>query len=122
MNLSGKPVSSIWTKYKQKHDNPALVIVHDELQIPLGKIQVRRQNTSARGHNGLRSIDLVMGNKYVKIAVGIGRPETKDEASNYVLSKFTPEQFDTLMTITMPKVLKALNEMANGKHVFEAKQ
>lgn len=117
MNLQGKPISKFWQKHKK---DARLVIVHDELQIPLGKVQIRRRNTSARGHNGLRSIDNSMGNDYTKIAIGIGKPAAKhDLVSDYVLSKFTKNEMDVLREVTIPRVAQILEEMSQGKHINE---
>lgn len=121
MNLQGKPISRFWHKYGK---NSSLVIVHDELQIPLGKVQIRRRNTSARGHNGLRSIDSAMGNNYTKIAIGIGKPEKGGPTlvSDFVLSKFTRAELETLEQVTLPRVVQILDEMSQGKHVLDKHQ
>lgn len=121
MNLQGRPVLKFWQNYRKKNPNASLVIVHDELQIPLGKIQVRRRNTSARGHNGLRSIDQSMGNEYTKIAVGIGKPE-KGSVSDYVLLKFSRSEMEILEETVLPKVMDVVEEMARGKHIKERHQ
>lgn len=119
MNIQGKPIAKLWQKYSKK--DVSLVIVHDELQIPLGKVQIRRRKTSARGHNGLRSIDSVIGNDYTKIAVGIGKPAKgpPNLISDYVLSKFSRDELDVLRTVTVPKVVEILDEMSHGKHIHE---
>lgn len=117
MNLQGKPISKLWQKYSK--NNPCLVVIHDELQIPLGKVQIRRRNTSARGHNGLRSIDKAMGNDYSKIAIGIGKPAAKHLVSDYVLSKFTKSELEILREVTIPRVVEVLEEMSRGKHIHE---
>lgn len=121
MNLQGRPVAKFWHKYTQRNPRASLVVIHDELQIPMGKVQIRRRNTSARGHNGLRSIDNAMGNDYTKIAVGIGKPLGKSAGtvSDYVLSKFTRGELDVLEETVVPRVAEVLLEMAKGKHVHE---
>lgn len=120
MNVSGGPVSKLWKKFQQHQKNqPAMVVVHDELQVPLGKIQIRRRNTSARGHNGLRSIDQTMGSGYIKLAIGIGKPPATMLVSDFVLSKFKPDEKAILMSETMPKVALAMAQISAGKHVFD---
>lgn len=121
MNLSGTPVSKLWQKYHQQNLNsrPAMVVLHDELQVPLGKIQIRRRNTSARGHNGLRSIDQAIGSNYIKLAIGIGKPPQKTLVLDFVLAKFSPVELETLAEKTMPKVAKAMAEFAKGQHIYE---
>lgn len=118
MNLQGKPISKLWQKYNR--NNACLVVVHDELQLPLGKVQIRRRNTSARGHNGLRSIDGAMGNDYTKIAIGIGKPAAKHIlVSDYVLSKLTNDELQILREVAVPRVVTILEEMSRGKHIHE---
>ncbi len=72
MNLSGDAVSAMlqWLKI-----GPArLLVISDDLDLPLGKIRVRRQG-SAGGHNGLKSIVLRLNtDQFARIRVGIGRP------------------------------------------------
>lgn len=120
MNLQGKPVLKAWLEFKKAYANysTALVILHDEIQIPLGKIQVRRQNTSARGHNGLRSIDKAIGPTYTKIGIGVGKPENVP-VDKHVLSKFSSDELDILREKSMPQVLRIIEEMLGGKHIYE---
>ncbi|KAM9923026.1 hypothetical protein OXX59_005435 [Metschnikowia pulcherrima] len=124
MNISGPPVAKAWQKFKQQisrqnlGQEPCLVILHDELQVPLGKVQIRRRNTSARGHNGLRSIDKVMGNNYTKLAIGIGKAPS-DNVADYVLSKFKPDERKVLETVTMPLLMDIMEQMAEGRHVHD---
>lgn len=90
MNIQGKPVSKIVQRYGK---DKTLLVVHDELQKDLGRLQLRGPGTSARGHNGLKSIDSTIGNQYTKLSVGIGRPDKgQKDVSDYVLSKFTTSE------------------------------
>lgn len=121
MNLQGSPISKAWNKirsYQMAKYSPALVVLHDELQVPLGKFQIRKQLTSARGHNGLRSIDSLMGSGYTKISIGIGKPKSGD-ASKHVLSPFNAKEHEELTYEVMPQIASVLQEMACGKYVFE---
>lgn len=120
MNVLGPVVSKVWNKFKQQHSglDPCLVVLHDELQVPLGKVQVRRRNTSARGHNGLRSIDKLMGNNYTKLAIGIGKAPGSYVAG-YVLSKFKPDEKRVLETVTMPLLMDIMDKMVVGKHIYD---
>jgi PTH1 family peptidyl-tRNA hydrolase len=90
MNTQGKPVAKILQRYGK---DKTLLVVHDELQKELGKLQFRGPGTSARGHNGLKSIDNAIGNQYTKLSVGIGRPDKgQKDVSDYVLSKFSTSE------------------------------
>lgn len=114
MNLQGTPVSKVWNQFRkseQRRGNfPVLVVIHDELQMPLGKIQLRKQGTSARGHNGLRSIDLAIGRTYTKISIGIGKPVRQDVAE-YVLSPFEKNEKDILITESFPKAFSCITQL-----------
>lgn len=96
MNISGKGVKAAhntWSADRADGEG-RLVIVHDELEKPLGAVNLNvRQGASAKGHNGLKSImSSIGGMPFVRIGIGIGRPvsrESKDVA-NYVMRKMTP--------------------------------
>jgi len=85
MNTSGKVVPFLLKK-GIKPEN--ILVVHDELEQPLGKIKLKFGG-SARGHNGLRSIIAIIGKEFARLAFGIDRPEKKEDVSNYVLTNFT---------------------------------
>lgn len=69
------------------------MVVHDELEKPLGAISIRdAAGLSARGHNGLKSILQHLGKEgFVRVGVGIGRPVSRDrdDVSRYVLKKMS---------------------------------
>ena len=85
MNDSGKVIPFLQKK-GIKTEN--ILVVHDELEFPFGKIRIR-QGGSARGHNGLRSIIEHCGKEFVRLGFGIGRPPLKEMVSKHVLSNFT---------------------------------
>ena len=71
-------------------------IVHDELEKPFGKLQVR-SGGSARGHNGLRSfIECSGSNAFFQLRFGIGRPEHRSDVGDYVLSNFNESEQDMI--------------------------
>jgi peptidyl-tRNA hydrolase, PTH1 family len=86
MNNSGLAVSAVMQFYKIP---PADVIVwHDELELPPGKIRVK-QGGGAAGHNGIKSIDAAIGQEYWRVRIGIGRPpEGREAVHDYVLHNF----------------------------------
>ncbi|TQS37280.1 hypothetical protein Golomagni_02254 [Golovinomyces magnicellulatus] len=63
-----------------------LVVLHDELELPLGRVKVTSGHASAKGHNGLRSM---MTKDYIRIGIGIDRPLSRepDVVAAYVLRK-----------------------------------
>lgn len=110
INLSGKTVLPLWKKLPNP-DKTVHIVVHDELSLPVGKVQLRKPGTSLRGHNGLKSIYDRLGNgDFYRLAVGIGRPTERDPlvVANYVLSKFTPAERDTLASESLKKALERL--------------
>lgn len=88
MNASGKVLPFLLKKGIKPEE---ILVVHDELEKPFGKANIKFSG-SARGHNGLRSIMDVIGKDFWRLRFGIGRPENKDEVSNYVLSRFSSDE------------------------------
>ena len=75
MNNSGVSVSGLMRKFKVKFEN--LIVVHDDLDLPLGRIRIRMGGSSG-GHNGINSIVQHTGNQeFIRVRVGIGRPTAR---------------------------------------------
>ena len=89
MNKSGDPVSRALAFYKLP---PAsLVVVHDDTELPFGKVQYRSGGGLA-GHNGLRSIkDRIGTPEFHRIRIGIGRP-AHGTLQSHVLGRFSPDE------------------------------
>jgi PTH1 family peptidyl-tRNA hydrolase len=85
MNESGRAVAEAQRFYKI--DIADVVVFHDELDLPPGKLRVKRGGGNA-GHNGLRSITAACGNEYWRVRIGIGHPGHKDLVHGYVLRDF----------------------------------
>lgn len=90
MNNSGKAVRSL-TKPYTLHPKPLLIIVHDDIDLPVGKIKIVQERGSA-GHKGVESIIKSIGNEnLIRIRVGIkGKKDV--EAGDVVLKKFSPDE------------------------------
>lgn len=89
MNLSGDAVLPALQFYKLK---PAdIIVLHDEIDLPLGRVRVKRGGGAA-GHNGLRSIDDAIGPDYWRIRIGVGRPEGAVRVKSHVLENFSAEE------------------------------
>ncbi len=84
MNDSGK-VMPFLAKQGIKPEN--ILVVHDELEKPFGTRAIK-EGGSHRGHNGLRSIIAHSGPDFKRLRFGIGRPERKEDVSDYVLQRF----------------------------------
>ena len=93
MNLSGQPVQEIMNFYKIGKNK--LYIIHDDIDLELGKIKFKLGGGNG-GHNGLLSIDEMIGNEYYRLRIGIDHPGLKDMVSNYVLNKFNKEEINVI--------------------------
>jgi PTH1 family peptidyl-tRNA hydrolase len=85
MNDSGRAVADAAHFYKLGLSE--IVVFHDELDLPPGKVRVKVGGGIA-GHNGLRSISAHVGNDYRRVRIGIGHPGVKELVHPYVLSDF----------------------------------
>jgi PTH1 family peptidyl-tRNA hydrolase len=93
MNRSGIAVGLAGSFYKVAEEN--VIVVHDELDLAFGKLQVKAGGGHA-GHNGLRSIFSHFGKDFIRLRCGIGRPERKEQVSGYVLSDFGRDESSLL--------------------------
>jgi len=89
MNLSGKSVLIV--KQFFKIDTNKIVIIHDDIDLPFGAIRFKIGGGNG-GHNGLKSIDNLLGREYIRVRIGIGKPEHKGDVANFVLNDFTEEE------------------------------
>ena len=90
MNLSGKSVK-YWMD-KEKTDLQSLMVIVDDLALPISKLRVRGGGSDA-GHNGLKSIQETLGTtEYPKLRFGIGNNYPKGRQADFVLSKWLPEE------------------------------
>jgi PTH1 family peptidyl-tRNA hydrolase len=86
MNLSGKAVK-YWMD-KEKADIASLLVIVDDLALPLDKIRLKPGGSDA-GHNGLKSIQESLGTvQYAKLRFGIGNDFSKGKQADFVLSKW----------------------------------
>ena len=92
MNESGRSVRAAAQFYKLEPD--AILVVHDESDLELGRLQARRGGGLA-GHNGLRSVARELGSSdFLRLRVGVGRPGRGDrrDLADYVLADFEPHE------------------------------
>jgi peptidyl-tRNA hydrolase, PTH1 family len=88
MNESGRSVGPARGAYKLDLDR--LLVIHDEIDLPFGRIQVKLGGGLA-GHNGLKSLRRELGSPdFHRVRIGVGRPETTDSeiVSSHVLGKW----------------------------------
>ena len=86
MNLSGQSVGALARRYGI--DDPAqLIVAHDELDLPPAQVRVKVGGGLA-GNNGLRSITQHLKTQdYLRVRIGIGKPPSKEQGANHVLSR-----------------------------------
>jgi PTH1 family peptidyl-tRNA hydrolase len=93
MNLSGKSVIAVKNFFKI--DLEDIVVIHDDIDLPFGAVRFKRGGGHG-GHNGLKSIDSAIGKDYLRVRVGVDKPEYKTQVADYVLSDFDTMQSDNL--------------------------
>lgn len=98
MNLSGESVKLLLTKTHTGTDE--LIVIHDDLDLPVGKIRIRFGGGSG-GHKGINSIFQETGSHdFYRVRIGVGRPPRfkdnveiqEDDVIDYVLSNFSPDE------------------------------
>ncbi len=88
MNKSGESVLALMKFYKLPIDN--LIVIHDELDINTGEVKTKKGGGSA-GHNGIKSIDNLVGNDFHRVRIGISHPRElglECDVADWVLGKF----------------------------------
>jgi PTH1 family peptidyl-tRNA hydrolase len=94
MNLSGESVGAAARFWKVAAGD--IVVVHDEIDLEFGRIQVKQGGGDA-GHNGLRSIRQHLGTgETVRLRFGVGRPPAQWEGADWVLGRFSSEEEQAL--------------------------
>jgi PTH1 family peptidyl-tRNA hydrolase len=110
MNAMGPPVARVTRKLQLVAGD--LIIVYDDLDLPLGRVRVRLKG-SAGGHNGMRSLISTLGTDQLRrVKVGIGRPAApgrdREEIVDHVLSAFLPDELPTVEAVCLEAGAQAL--------------
>jgi peptidyl-tRNA hydrolase, PTH1 family len=112
MNESGVSVQQASAFYKLPPD--VITAFHDELDLAPGKVRVKRGGGAA-GHNGLRSMDRILGTQdYWRVRLGIGHPGQKERVLGHVLSDFMKEDREWLLPV-LDAVADAAPLLVQGK-------
>jgi len=93
MNLSGKSVQPVKNFFKI--DLEDIIVIHDDIDLPFGAVRFKKGGGHG-GHNGLRSLDTHITKEYLRVRVGVGKPEHKSQVSDYVLHDFSEEEYKVL--------------------------
>jgi peptidyl-tRNA hydrolase, PTH1 family len=112
MNKSGLSVARLVNKFKIPLGD--LLVIYDDLDLPIGKIRIRPDG-SAGGHNGIKSIIQEVGSQeFSRLRVGISRPDTEGSSGNknsdvitYLLSESSPEVKKAIDQV-LPRVSEAI--------------
>ena len=89
MNLSGKSVLPVKQFFKVELED--VIVIHDDIDLPFGAVRFKRGGGHG-GHNGLKSIDAMLTKEYIRVRVGVGKPEHKSQVADYVLADFSIDE------------------------------
>jgi len=89
MNLSGKSVQPV--KHFFKVEIEEVIVIHDDIDLPFGALRFKKGGGHG-GHNGLKSIDAHIGKEYIRVRIGVGKPEHKSQVADYVLHDFSKDE------------------------------
>lgn len=114
MNLSGRAVRELTNFYKIP--GPEILVIHDDMDLPLGKIRFREKG-SPGGHNGIRSIIGELGTEeFWRLKIGVGRPPAQWDPARYVLTPFAKEEIPALEEV-LARAEKAVPMWLSGEKV-----
>jgi PTH1 family peptidyl-tRNA hydrolase len=111
MNLSGEAVLAAMSFYRIAPSE--IVVIHDELDLRPGKVRVKLGGGNA-GHNGLRSIDAMIGPDFWRIRIGIGHPGVKELVHPYVLQNFPPDEVRAWVAPLVEAVAETIPVLLGG--------
>lgn len=88
MNLSGESVLAVANFYRPER----IIVAHDDIDLPLGTLRFKLGGSSG-GHNGLKNIDLLMGQDYERVRIGVGKSQNgSKDTINWVLGAFLSDE------------------------------
>jgi len=112
MNLSGDSVQAAVQFYKLEPGD--VIVLHDELDLPSGRIRVKTGGGTA-GHNGIRSIGAHVGPDFTRVRIGIGHPGDKRLVTNHVLGDFAKAEAEDLAAL-LDGIADGAPALAAGDH------
>jgi PTH1 family peptidyl-tRNA hydrolase len=99
MNLSGFAVSRL--RHFFQIETADVLIVLDEVALPLGRLRARARG-GAGGHNGLKSVIEQLGTTEIaRLRIGVGRGDSRRDLADHVLSRFDPDERDTIQAAVL---------------------
>jgi len=116
MNISGKSVQAVKNFYKIELED--IIVIHDDIDLPFSALRFKNAGGHG-GHNGLRSIDAMIGKEYTRVRMGVGKPEHKSQVADYVLHNFSIEE-EKVLSGWIEHTATAVKEL-NTKELVEVK-
>jgi PTH1 family peptidyl-tRNA hydrolase len=101
MNLSGLSVAALVQEFEVARPSEDIIVLYDELALPLGRLRINERG-SANGHNGVKSISGVLGEEWLRIRIGVGKPVLADGrgvkagGKDYLLSPMRKQELAVL--------------------------
>ncbi len=115
MNNSGVPTAKTLKSLRLSSDR--LIVVHDDIDIPLGEVRIKRGGGTA-GHRGIQSIVEALGtSEFQRVRVGVGRPLEGVDPVDYVLGEFEPAEWEIIrvsLSIASDLVIGLVEEAAKS--------
>jgi PTH1 family peptidyl-tRNA hydrolase len=103
MNRSGQPIYRLAQKYRIIEEK--MIIIHDDLDLVFGRLKIKWKGGSG-GHKGICSLIDVMGRKnFIRIRIGIGRPENDQSIMDFILGVFTSDE-----TVALNRIITRVRE------------
>ena len=124
MNKSGSPVKKVAEFFSIPCKD--LLIVHDDIDLAFGRLKIKEKGGDG-GHKGLRSlIDAFGEGDFMRIRIGVGRPEAGIDAADHVLGRFSPSEekaLDQIFTMAQDAIVTVLGKgLEEGMNRFNNKR
>jgi len=112
MNLSGESVQELMNWYKE--DISRLIVVYDDVDLPVGRIRIRPEGSSGT-HNGMKSVIYLLNtDKFPRLRVGISKQPEYMDLADYVLSRFSDEEIPLMEEAIKRSALAVEEIIKNG--------
>ncbi|MBJ7596063.1 MAG: aminoacyl-tRNA hydrolase [Candidatus Dormibacteraeota bacterium] len=105
MNVSGRAAVHLLATYGVPAQD--LIVVHDDVDLPLGRLRLKRGGGAAGNKGVLSIVDSLRTPDFLRVRIGVSRPVERDQMIDYVLDRFTPEERDRLAAV-LPRTAAAV--------------
>ncbi|HXW54004.1 MAG TPA: aminoacyl-tRNA hydrolase [Myxococcota bacterium] len=111
VNRSGSSVQAAMSFHKLALEN--VMVIHDEMDLSLGEIRIKRGGGNG-GHNGLKDITRLLGADFVRVRLGIGRPNFKGSEADYVLTAFSDQELLVVEDVLKKTIIAVASIVKEG--------